>query len=220
MTYYQPTSKNLSNFPNYIYTNRPGATRTYKGIEVTGRKRVKGFTMNGSFTWSDTKAFFAAGSFEDPSNVVNLDGAQYAPQSAGSGIDNVFINAKWLLRATASYHIKWQDIGIAANYNGRGGYAAPTGILSPTRPNGAGTTTIYLVPLGDNRLPAFHDVDLRLDKSVKLKTTKITLSADVFNALNADTIQSIRRTQNATNANLISSLVAPRVIRFGAHLSW
>jgi hypothetical protein len=220
VTYFQPTSKNLSNFPNFVYTNQPGASREYKGIEITGRKRVKSFSMNGSFTWSDTKAFFAPGSFEDPTNIANLDGAQYAPQSAGSGIDNVFINAKWLLRATVSYTVSWQQIGIAANYNGRGGYASPTGILSPTRPNGAGTATVYLAPLGDSRLPAFHDLDLRVDKSVKVKNAKITFSADVFNVFNADTIQSIRRTQNATNANLISSLVAPRVIRFGARLGW
>jgi hypothetical protein len=37
---------------------------------------------------------------------------------------------------------------------------------------------------------------------------------------NSNTIQSQRRTQNASNANLISSLVAPRVMRFGARLTW
>jgi hypothetical protein len=220
ITYYQPTSKNLSNFPNTVFTNRVGASREYKGVEITGRKRVKGFTMNGSFTWSDTKAFFPQGSFEDPTNVANLDGAQYAPETGGSGIDNVFINAKWLLRATASYTVPWQQIGVAANYNGRSGYPAPQGILTPTRANGAGTATVYLAPLGDNRLPTFHNVDLRLDKAVSYKSAKVTFSADVFNVLNSDIVQGFRRTQNASNANLISSLVAPRVIRFGARLNW
>jgi hypothetical protein len=42
----------------------------------------------------------------------------------------------------------------------------------------------------------------------------------VFNAMNNSTVQSFRRIQNASNANLISALVAPRVIRFGARLSW
>ncbi|MBK5257870.1 MAG: hypothetical protein JJE39_17740 [Vicinamibacteria bacterium] len=114
----------------------------------------------------------------------------------------------------------WQNIGIAANYNGRSGYPTPTGILSPTRANGAGTATVYLSPLGDERLPTFHNVDFRLDKSVKYKSAKVTFSADVFNVLNSDIVQSLRLTQNASNANLISSLVAPRVIRFGARLNW
>lgn len=220
VTYYQPTSKNLSNFPNFVYTNRPGASRSYKGVEVTARGRAKGLTFNGSFTWSDTVAFFKQGSFEDPTNIANLDGAQYAPETGGSGIDNVFINAKWLLRGSVSYRLPWQDIGVAANYNGRSGYPGPTGILSPTRANGAGTATVYLSPLGDERLPTFHNVDFRVDKAVKIKAAKITFSADVFNVMNADIVQGRRRTQNASNANLISSLVAPRVIRFGARLNW
>lgn len=221
VTYYQPDI-NLATVPNYVYTNRPGYNRTYKGIEITGRKRTSaGLTINGSFTWSDTLDFYPAGSFEDPSNIENLNGAQYAPQTSGSGIDNIFINAKWLVRLQAAYTVPWQKIGVALAYNGRSGYPNPQGILSPTRANGAGTTTIYLVPLGDNRLDTFHNVDFRADKAVRLKgNTKVTLGVDVFNVLNADTIQSRRRTQNAANANLISSLVAPRVVRFGAKLQW
>ena len=30
VTYYQPTSKNLSNFPNFVYTNQPGYSKEYK----------------------------------------------------------------------------------------------------------------------------------------------------------------------------------------------
>ena len=48
------------------------------------------FTLNGSFTLQDSPEFYPAGSFEDPSNIVNRDGGQYAPQVGGSGIDNVF----------------------------------------------------------------------------------------------------------------------------------
>mgnify|MGYP001765708432 CR=1 FL=1 len=38
---------------------------------------------------------------------------------------------------------------------------------------------------------------------------------DIFNLFNANTSLSIRGTQNASNANTISSILAPRVIRFG-----
>ena len=220
VTYYVPTSKNLSNFSTYQYTNRPGYHREYKGLEVTGSKRAKSLTVNGSFTWSDTKDFYPQGSYEDPSNIANLDGGQYAPQTSGSGLDNVYINAKWLLRLSAAYQIKWQQIGVAANFNGRSGYPRPSGITSPTRPNGAGQTTILLAKLGDERLPSFSNLDLRADKTVKINRAKIVISADVFNVMNNSTVQSYRRIQNASNANLISALVAPRVIRFGARLNW
>lgn len=45
-------------------------------------------------------------------------------------------------------------------------------------------------------------------------------SLDVFNLANSDTIQAIRGTQNASNANQIQAIVAPRVIRFGVRLNW
>lgn len=220
VTYYQPTTKNLSNFTTFIRTNRPGFHRQYKGIELTGTKRMKSLNVNGSFTWSDTKEFQPQGSYEDPSNVANLDGAQYAPLSGGSGLDNVYTNARWLLRMNAAYTIPWQQIGVAMNFNARDGYPRPSGITSPTRPNGAGTTTILLSPLGAERLPSFTNLDLRLDKTVKLGKAKIVVSADVFNVMNNNTVQSFRRIQNASNANLISALVAPRVLRFGARLGW
>ena len=80
---------------------------------------------------------------------------------------------------------------------------------------------MFLKPLGEDRLPTYQNLDFRIDKAVKImKTSKITFSAEVFNVFNNDTVQSYRRTQNASNANQISSLVAPRVMRFGARLTW
>jgi hypothetical protein len=219
ITYFEPTSATPA---PYIYTNQPGYSREYKGLELTWRKRVsKTFFMNGSFTVQDSLEFFGAGSFEDPSNIANRDGGQYAPEAGGSGIDNIFINARWLGRTTAAYTLPWQSINLAAVFEIRDGYPLPLGVLSPVRANGGGQTTIYLQPLGENRLGNYNNLNLRVDKSVKLTgSARATLSVDVFNALNNDTILSRRRTQNATNANQISALVAPRVLRFGVRLNW
>ncbi len=219
ITYFEPTSAIPAAF---VRTNQPGASRTYKGFEITARKRTSGgLTLNGSFTLNDAKTFFEAGSFEDPTNVANLHEAEYAPESAGSGQGNVFIGAKWLGRLSAAYVIPWQKIGVAAFFNARGGYPLPLQILTPTRANGGGQANVYLVPLGETRLERYQNLDLRVDKSVTIKgNTKITLSADVFNAFNSSIIQARQRTQNSVIANNIQGLVAPRVIRFGARLNW
>ena len=133
----------------------------------------------------------------------------------------MFINSRWLARVSASYTIPWQKIGIAMFMNARDGYPTPIAIQTPSRPNGGGIGTVYLAPLGDKRLDTFHNLDLRVDKTVKIQgNVKVVVSADVFNALNGNIIQSERRTQNAANANLISAIVAPRVVRFGARLTW
>jgi hypothetical protein len=45
-------------------------------------------------------------------------------------------------------------------------------------------------------------------------------SLDVFNLTNGNTVQAIRGTQNAANANQIQAIVAPRVLRFGVRMTW
>jgi hypothetical protein len=42
----------------------------------------------------------------------------------------------------------------------------------------------------------------------------------VFNVMNSNTIQAIRSRQNASNANQIQQIVAPRVLRFGIRVNW
>ena len=49
---------------------------------------------------------------------------------------------------------------------------------------------------------------------------RIVASMDVFNLFNGNTTLSIRGTQNASNANQISSILAPRVMRFGVRATW
>jgi hypothetical protein len=219
VAYFEPTSAVPA---AYVYTMQPGYSRDYKGVELTFRKRVaKTFFMNGSVTLQDGKEFFGPGSFEDPSNIANRDGAQYAPESAGSGQGNVFQNARWIGRASAAYTLPWQEINLAGTFEVRDGYPMPLGVLTPTRANGAGQTTIYTEPLGDIRLDTYNNLNLRLDKSIKVhNSTRITLSVDAFNVFNNASILARQRTQNANNANNISALVAPRVFRFGARLNW
>ncbi len=59
-----------------------------------------------------------------------------------------------------------------------------------------------------------------MDKTFSIGRAKVLAGVDFFNLLNANTILSERRNQNAANANLISSIVAPRVLRFGFRLTF
>ena len=51
-------------------------------------------------------------------------------------------------------------------------------------------------------------------------TVRFVPALDVFNVGNYNTIQAIRGTQNATNANQVQALLAPRVMRFGIKFNW
>jgi len=49
---------------------------------------------------------------------------------------------------------------------------------------------------------------------------KAMVSLDIFNALNGNTTLTMRGVQNANNANTISQLLAPRVLRFGVRVTF
>jgi len=220
ITYYQPTSQIPVEF---VRTNRPDYYREYNGFELTVRKRMsKNWMLNGGLSYNDAPVTYkSAAAYEDPTAIAALNGAQYAQESTSSGLGNVFVNARWIFRLSGAYILPWQEIGVAAFYNARQGYPFTQEIQTPSRPFGAGQTDVRLDKMGDNRLPNFQTIDFRVDKSFLFASrVRLTASMDVFNLLNANTELSIRGRQNASNANQISSILAPRVLRFGVRATW
>ncbi len=220
VTYYQPTSQPGV---NYTYTNRPDYWRGYQGFELSARKRMsKRWMMNGSYSYNDAPVHYdSAASYQDPTNIEWFNGGQYAEESTSSGLGNVFVNAKWLFRASGVYQTPLWGINVAAFYNSRGGYPYIRGVTSPNRTFGAGSTTLYFEKRGDERLPTFQTVDFRVDKSFTMfNRMRITASADIFNLMNGNTTLSMRGTQTSKDANTISSLLAPLVARFGFRVTF
>jgi hypothetical protein len=225
VTYYQPKAQLPTAF---VTQNQPDYYRTYKGLELSARKRLsKSWMMNGSYVYNTSPQFYASSAaYQDPTNIVDtptnastLNGYQFAEQSTSSGLDNVFVNSKWIVRVSGLYQVKWQKIGIAGNYNARSGYPFEP-YISVGRSNGAGSATLYLDPIGSNRLPTFQQFDMKVDKPFEFGRVKATVSMDVFNMFNNATTLSIRRQQNSTTANNIANIVAPRVFRFGVRLQF
>jgi Carboxypeptidase regulatory-like domain/TonB-dependent Receptor Plug Domain len=232
ITFYQPRFQQ----PTILQlTNTPGYHRTFNGFEVTGRKRMSNHWLtNASFAYNDTVVNF--GSFpgsasqtsgtsgtipisEDPTNRPNRNGFQYDYLTGGSGIGNVYVNAKWLFKLSGLYEAPY-GFNVSAFYNARQGYPFERGVLSPSRLNGAGTVFVLLDPVGENRLPNYQNLDIHVDRRFRFGTASVLPSLDVFNISNWNTIQAIRGTQNASNANQIQAVVAPRVVRFGVRVTW
>jgi hypothetical protein len=232
VTYYQPTIQQPTVF---TLSNVPGYERVFSGIEVSGRKRLSNrWMMNTSFTYNTTDVHFndfagaanqssgTAGTIpisEDPTNRVIRDGGQYDYLTSGSGIGNVYVNAKWLFKLSGLYELPWR-INVSGFYNARQGYPFEQGLLSPSRQNGAGTVFVVLDQVGELRLPNYHNVDFHVERPISVSTLRFVPSLDVFNLANTSTVQAIRGTQNAANANQIQAIVAPRVVRFGVRMTW
>jgi hypothetical protein len=221
VTYYEPTFPLPGVFQR---RNRPDTYRDYNGLELVLRRRLQNRWMgslsvaynNAVDNWSSSDAY------QDPTCVSTqcAPSQQFAPESGGSGIDNIFTNAKWLVKGMGAYTLPWWDIGVSGFVNARQGYPFPQAVLTPSRANRAGTALVLLRPVGETRLPSLYTADLRFDRSVAMGRATIVPTLDIFNLGNVNTVLARRRTQNASNANRISGIVAPRVIRFGVRVSW
>jgi hypothetical protein len=213
VTYYQPTRQIPS---ANIYTNVPDRYRNFNGVELTFQRRYADrWQMNASLALNDARDYWdSPAAYEDPTNIEQTHGAQYAPESGGSGIGGIFTNARWLVKLSGRYTLP-ADINVATSYNGRQGYPFPQYIQTPNRANGAGREEVLLDELGSVRLDNLHMIDFRLDKVFRFGGRSLTPTFEIFNLTNANTVLAINRNQAASNANTISGIVAPRVIRFG-----
>jgi hypothetical protein len=230
ITYYTPTSTQPTPF---VYGNIPDRYRNYNGVELSlDRRYANRWMANASFAYNDAKDYFgSADAYLDPTNIENTHGYEYAPESAGSGIDSVFTNAKWLLKASGMYTTPFWNVNLAANTQYRQGYPHPASIQVTNRPGGLGNIDVLIEPLGERRLENTFVLDLRVDRAFQVGRVRLVPSVDLFNATNANTEQSRRRRMAsynhstqvltpASNANNISSIIAPRIMRFGVRVTW
>jgi hypothetical protein len=230
ITYFTP---NVTQPAPFLYTNQPDRYRNYNGLEFAMQKRFSNRWMgNLSLAFNDAKDYWdSPAAYEDPTNIRNTSGYEYAPESGGSGLDNIFTSSKWLVKASGMYSLPWYGINLAANTQFRQGYPYPRAIQVTNRGGGLGTSTVLIEPLGETRLPNVAMLDLRVDKVFQFGNTRIIPSMDVFNVSNANTVQSQRRVMytynhstgvgsSPSNASLISSIISPRIIRFGVRVTF
>jgi hypothetical protein len=209
VTYWQlpftrPAATELRNFQ--------GQNRRYHGVEMTARKRFSDkWLLNGGFTWNSTVRHYEGGpdvDFQDPTNVLQQDG-----YPAGT------LNARWVAKLSGMYQLPW-GMSASAFFNLRDGFPFNPVVLSPSRTGGYGTVDVFVEPFATRRLEWFRQVDARVDKSFKAGRTRLIASLDCFNLLNEPMVLDRIARQNASNANNVTEVLAPRVFRVGLRLQF
>jgi hypothetical protein len=108
------------------------------------------------------------------------------------------------------------DIGLSGSWKLQsGGQWGRT--VSVRFPND-GTRTVRVEPLNANRAPAVSIIDFRLDKSFRVRGTRLTAMLDVFNTANYGTVTDWRST--TVNYQEVTGILDPRVIRLGVKFSF
>ena len=219
VTYFEP----ITQLPSATqYTNRPDRYRNFNGFELTFAKRMANrWSANASYAYNNAVEHFGTAALEDPTCVADIctGDFQYAPESGGSGIGNVFQNSKWLVKVNGRVQLPW-DFNLAANMMSRQGFPFPASILTPNRANGGGQAQVLLDPMGDVRYENTFGMDLRVDRNFRFGSISLIPALDIFNLTNANTVAAQNRQQAAANANQISGILAPRVMRFGITARW
>jgi hypothetical protein len=85
--------------------------------------------------------------------------------------------------------------------------------------------------MGDERHPNVTVLDFRIDRPVEIRGLRLIPSLDIFNLGNENTVLARRRIMytfnhatgvgsSPSNAERISGIIAPRIIRFGVRVNW
>jgi hypothetical protein len=228
VTFYQPAFQQ----PTVVtLAMADGFQRKFNGVELSARKRMSHrWLMNTSFSYNSTIVDFgeftgsqpstgSAALSEDPSNREQRQGFQYDYLTGGSGIGNVYVNAKYLFKISGLYQLPG-DVNVSAFYNARQGYPLENTVQTPSRVNGGGQIDVLLDSVGNTRLPNYQNLDFHIERPVRIGSTRFIPALDIFNVANSNTIQAIRSRQNAANANQVQAILAPRVARFGIRVNW
>jgi hypothetical protein len=93
---------------------------------------------------------------------------------------------------------------------------------------------ILIYPYNSHRLPTVKTLDLNFDKTIRLGSARrVTLNAALFNIFNSNTTLALAATsgnttvgtpngarQNTSTANFLTTIVGPRVARFGVRVNF
>jgi hypothetical protein len=189
-------------------------TRDYNGIEITARRRFTNkWLMNSSFTLNSTVLDYPTvtdfSTTSDPTNFEFTNGAD------SGGLNG----PRWTAKLSGMYALPW-DMSIAAFYNLRDGLQFNRTILSPNRTGSLGTASVLVAQQGTEHYPTFSQLDLHWSKSLRFGQRRLQFNVDGFNLTNAATVLTRQTRQNFAQANYVTSILAPRVFRFGLKVNF
>jgi hypothetical protein len=219
---------------------RPEYYQEYIGFDFVLNKRLSNKWMaNANFTWQ-WQAQHYGNSYMNPTNVWAYDGYPQAAYIGGaSGKINQYTYSRWMFKAGGLYQFPW-DIDVSGTFNVREGWVIDEyfTLRDYRLPNPLSqSATLRMDYFGENRLPLFYNLTLRLEKLIKLGDTgRIYIMADLFNVLNL-TIENRRYQKdhgtyyvypNAAQNRYVkynqyyalNEIINPRVLRVGVRFTF
>ena len=212
---------------------------TYWGLDLVFNKRLTNRWMfDGSLSYMDQKYHYGNG-YTNPSNLWAQQDQLYAPAlGLASGKINQYIFSHWMAKFEGLYQLPL-DFNVSFTFNARAGHVIPQYISITDRrwanAYNRSTGSLYLNVFGKQTLPVFYQLNMRLEKMVKLGEGRIYLMADCFNLLNSSIVNRrydknygtysisatgvISYSPYANNYN-INEILNPRIARLGVRFQF
>lgn len=200
-----------------LITNDPRSRQTYKGVEITGTKRLSNrWQMLAGYTYSQARITDQSVA-TSPNDFINTQG----PIPLNDRPHQVKLSGSYLLP---------YDVNVAGNYRYQSGPPINRQLVAPLS-FGGGSATINVEPAGTHRVDALSTIDLRLAKTWAFGARSLEVNMDVFNLTNANTAWELRSLTGRLNVRQDGSptgqinnvpqflspsqILAPRIVRFG-----
>ena len=202
-----------------------GDSRNYHGIELTARKRFSHrWLMNSRFTYNHTRFFYPTiADFANGVNGINGntgDPTNYDLQNGRDSSGTSGINGpRWVAKLSGMYALPG-GMSAAAFFNAREGVQFNRTIQSPNRTGSLGTINVNIEPQGATHYESYRQVDAHWDKTFRYNARRFSFNIDAFNLLNAAPVLARITRQDASNANFATTILAPRVLRFGLKVNF
>lgn len=209
-----------------FFVNRRDFDTTYDGFEIVMTKRLSNRWMaRASLVYSDNRQHVnGARACIDPTNQLNefsntnsqtcRDGDLVAPRFA------LFVNSRWQFSFLGLYQFP-AGFALAANVFGRQGYPINWYRQAPDSGTDGLSRDVVVVPADSSRYENVFEVDLRAEKTIRITSnTTLTLSADVFNVTNENTVLQRQNRLELDSTNEIRQIQSPRIWRFGARIAF
>ena len=228
----------VKNVSQRYVTNTPSDYYdTYMGLNLRFHKRLSNrWMLNSSFTYQSQKTTWGATYPLDPSEQWALDGQPFAYAiGAASGKVSMPVFSRWMLKAQGLYQLPY-DFNVSFTFNAREGHIIVQEIWlnDDDAPNPQNTSlTMYTEKFGTNRMDTFWNLNLRVEKILRIGDTgRIYLMIDAFNVFN-QSILNRQRTVNPgdlylhdgsfsenTRSGEPNEVLNPRVFRFGVRFQF
>ena len=202
--------------PKYQLRNVPGVSSRYFTWEIDVERRARGrWTAGAGFahTWNrDHAAGYAGQSIRNntypltPNDLINT----------GAGGRHEFTT--WTAKAHGTLELPWQ-LQLTPVLRHQSGQ--PFGRTQRTNSGDlrSGAITILMEPIGTRRMDHITLVDVRLEKSMHVKSDRLSVFLDVFNGFNANPEQNVVWSSGSSFLRPLT-IVPPRIARLGLTFDW